>query len=234
MIDNTNVGGIEFADIIRFQLKVMFGSQYDKVIKAKAENELIEVCIRIAWNDAFRHVTKNRENTKANAEKEICSIIERITEKFKAYINEGYDNKAEYIEHIIKKEKFLNEFESVKIVDDAERPLCFGHIQKLFNMAAKYYLCLYFCRGFIGKTDEFFDKQMIKGLETAHCPIDSIILNSLGDNQIKWSRIPDSTRYMEIQKKVPGKLKEKKRQGSNLLYDFIAWNNESEDELNMR
>ena len=66
-------GGIQKTNVITFQTQVMLGAQFAKLKEAQAKAEednkldeacriLIVACLRVAWNDAFRHVTKNVEN----------------------------------------------------------------------------------------------------------------------------------------------------------------------------
>ncbi len=243
---NENIGGVTFADVVRFQVKLMMGTQYKRVKDPQNENDIIVACLRVAWNDAFRHVTKNKneadiknvlETKNETLDDYICKEIlgnTNFLEVFIKYANsQSAEDKVNIIENAIK-EGFLNHFQKIKEIKDTKSPLCFGHIQKLFNMALKYYLCLYFCREFLWKSEAyeayFFDKIKKAGLEKADCPVDSIILKEVHmSNDVKWSKIGNdiknnSDKYIKVQNKVKEKLNEMHKVGSNLQFDFEFWN----------
>lgn len=55
-------GGIDFEHVWAFQIKCMVANQYDRLIEAIAKNNpdlIIAVCLRLGWNDAFKHVSEN-------------------------------------------------------------------------------------------------------------------------------------------------------------------------------
>ena len=57
---NLSYGGIEFEHVWAYQIKCMMANQYDRLIEAIAQNDtdlIISVCIRLGWNDAFKHVS---------------------------------------------------------------------------------------------------------------------------------------------------------------------------------
>ena len=57
-----NYGGIGFEHVWAYQIKCMMANQYDRLIEAIALGKpdlIIAVCLRLGWNDAFRHVSKN-------------------------------------------------------------------------------------------------------------------------------------------------------------------------------
>ena len=56
--------------------------------------------------------------------------------------------------------------------------LCFGHLQKMFNIAVKLYFCLYMSRKELGIENLFYE-DLTDCFQFADCPIDSIILNKL-------------------------------------------------------
>ena len=59
-------GGIEFEHVWAYQIKCMMANQYDRLIEAIAKNDpdlIIAVCLRLGWNDAFKHVSENIDDT---------------------------------------------------------------------------------------------------------------------------------------------------------------------------
>ena len=57
-----NYGEIKFEHVWAFQIKCMIANQYDRLIEAIAQNDtdlIIAVCLRLGWNDAFKHVSEN-------------------------------------------------------------------------------------------------------------------------------------------------------------------------------
>jgi hypothetical protein len=64
----------------------------------------------------------------------------------------------------------------------------YGIAQKLLNLLLKYYWC-------IGRVSE-----------PPHCPIDSIILNKLGLNEIKWTKMVQKSEYERVIEKIKMKL----------------------------
>ena len=59
-------GGIEFEHVWAYQIKCMMANQYDRLIEAIANNkpdDIIAVCLRLGWNDAFKHVSENIDDT---------------------------------------------------------------------------------------------------------------------------------------------------------------------------
>lgn len=267
MIDLENsIGGVTLPDVIKFQTRIMFGAQYGRIEKAKnkkSKDELIIACLRMGWNDAFRHVTKNLDSVEADIknydsqkyelEDEFClkrkkiishkkgrkeyddyysSILncETILITFKKYASaKTTDEKCDII--IDNMDCLSNEFKKVK------ESVCFGHVQKLFNIAVKLYLCLYMCRNYLDIDNELFYNDIVTALETADCPIDSIILDRFEQKKMReigigkeyellypdftWSQISsDETidTYKSIQKDFRSNGK------SSLYFDFAEWN----------
>lgn len=245
-----SIGGIELKDVISFQTKLMMGSQFGRVIEAQDKKDIIIACLRMGWNDAFRHTSKNiAEKNEKNK-----SILEIKLAEWQKTHKEDYDDFI--CDNILNREILLNVFydfakakeTDVKvkvIVDkffslqklfepykelDGDKQLCFGHFQKMFNMALKLYLCLYMCKVYLDIDDSLFDEEIIENLKNADCPIDSIILGELEKDtstkysDIKWSKFGIKgypTDYIEVQEKI-SKLNDVKG-NSKLYYDFIAW-----------
>ena len=64
-----NLVNISYADSIKFQVKIMMGAQYGRILATnslqdidKQKDEIIIACLRMGWNDAFRHVSRNVDN----------------------------------------------------------------------------------------------------------------------------------------------------------------------------
>lgn len=223
-------GGVDFKDVLRFQIKIMMGNQYNRCIKAKNPEDIIVACLRLGWNDAFRHTSKNVGKVK---DEDIVSVCQGITDQFKEYARkkttkERYD----YINECLNNEKFKMKFAEIKVVDESDdKALCFGHIQKMFNMAIKLFLCLKICaeQADIMNIDIGLNKGRFEcdfAFDTADCPIDSIILTKLGKfSDVKWSKLGHTAyptdKYIAIQEAITQLNGEGE---SNLYYDFKNWN----------
>ena len=125
-------------------------------------------------------------------------------------------------------------FRGVKKLD-GNKKLSFGHIQKMFNMAIKLYLCLYICREELDLDDDLFIKVIVDNFDNADCPIDSIILGRLEQIEMKraglgmtytpkyegytWSQL-NSNDYRAVQRNIRTESDGK----SNLWFDFFHWN----------
>lgn len=232
----TAYGGVEFKDVLRFQIKIMMGNQYDRCSKAKKQDDIIVACLRLGWNDAFRHTSKNIDKIKdSEKEKVIVEICEGITDRFKKYARKATtQERHDYINKCLGEDDFKSLFARIKVVDkNDDKALCFGHIQKMFNMAIKLFLCLKIC------AEQAEDMNIDIGLEkslfecdfafdTADCPLDSIILSKLDDcSKIKWSKLGHNEDhptkgYLTAQKAIEKELNSSNK--SNLYFDFINWN----------
>lgn len=262
----------------RFLIRLMLGSQYNKVLNATDEKAIFLSCLRSAWGDAFRHVSKNtwtdsnktsyiKNLAKKNnidtshsvdelLDKYICDVIFSdngiVYRTFLEFVKaETTEKKVKVITENIK--NLCNAFAEVKVIDDKKHPLCFGHFQKLFNMAIKDYVCIYQCREALGIGDDKFS-EIINYIQYADCPIDNVILRRL-DNiyeseetaeniknalgacigelpknhfaDIKWSKEEFIANcYKEIQNAIRDVLSIKygENKKSNLYFDFENWN----------
>ena len=55
-----NFGGITLDEVIVFQTQIMMGAQFGRIKKKKAmQEDIIIACLRMGWNDAFRHTSEN-------------------------------------------------------------------------------------------------------------------------------------------------------------------------------
>lgn len=82
-------GGIDFEHVWAYQIKCMMANQYDRLIEAIAKNDpdlIIAVCLRLGWNDAFKHVSENVGDAKmlnfCNAKNWIGTVFSKRQNKF--------------------------------------------------------------------------------------------------------------------------------------------------------
>lgn len=246
------IGGIGFKHVMAFQLKCMMANQYSTLATAfnkKDDNLVLIACLRLGWNDAFRHVSENiAEINKMNAlqkENLIIDVCRNCLDTFKEYAKKtSTDERTQYLKNRICN-GFLSEFSKVKKLTNTAKALCFGHIQKMFNIAIKllvclkitaehldtYQICVELCK--IDGKSVYFDKKVIDkatvgfSLDTADCPVDSIILNKVGVTNVIWSKIGQDNNhptkdYLDAQAEI--KKSQGNNQKSNLCYDFENWN----------
>lgn len=247
---NTNeiIGGIEFKHVIIFQTQVMMGAQFKRIKNANDGDDITVACLRLGWNDAFRHTSENIKNDdKIVLDVKSAEWNREHKEPYDDYICNVLGNKTvlnifynyAIAENAKEKEKAVTDrFDELKAVFgeikklDGNRQLCFGHFQKMFNIAIKLYLCLYMCRGFLEIDDNLFCNEIIENLKKADCPVDSIILDRLKEKtsnkeygNYKWSKFGtnehSTNEYIAVQEEI-SKLKDVQGK-SNLYYDFIAW-----------
>ncbi len=255
----SNLGGITMENVIVFQTKVIMGAQFNRVIHAKRQEDIMIACLRMGWNDAFRHTSQNVRieqdgESKKNApsvlelkEKEwrcekkhtdeyddfICAnILSKIIVIFKDYACAG--STVDKIGIIGDKfEDLKGPFEGYKKTE-GDLMLCFGHFQKMFNIAIKLYVCLYLCRKQLGIKDKMFNEDILNNIKNADCPIDSIILDGLAKDSgckeyrnHKWSKYGTDKNSTDDYKNVQETISqlEDVKGKSNLFYDFIAWKN---------
>lgn len=273
----SNIGGIELNNIIIFQTQLMMGAQYGKLQEAQKEAKkscddackiLVQTCLRLAWNDAFRHVTENQEKLEKRFKKNgdlhgyknldtyiYATILSNnsnniVIDTFTKYINTTTTNGK--VNVLVDANTSLVEiFGSVKVIDEKKSPkraLCFGHFQKLYNMAVKYYICLYMLRDILGL--KFMNDSVLYAdpayFEYADCPIDNYILKRLGENcqasqkdlqkkyghnkfeKIVWSQLKDKDDielYKSLQDTIRTFLEsDQNTKGKcNLYFDFAFW-----------
>lgn len=238
-------GGIEFKNIIIFQTQLMMGTHYTKLSEArkifedehnadKACELLVQVCLRLAWNDAFRHVTKNQDDyeqiIKDSKHKTFDEYVyneilsnDIVVNTFKEYIKaKNTEDKVKVLRNANQNSELARVFETIKIINSnqTDKALCFGHFQKLYNMAVKLYICLYIFRK---ELDLAFMEQSVLYADpdcfnNADCPIDSYILKKL-DEKCKDSQKELNDKYGKKQFKeiVWSKLKDKDIE----LYKFL-------------
>ena len=279
-MDTKAYGGISAKEVVVFQTKIMMGAQFGRIIWARenktedlgnSQNEILVACLRMGWNDAFRHTSENEvgiNDTKGSkgavsnyVKKDKYKIPllklsrkkkleeETVPSDFDDYFSDEVISKEAFLEvfrkyataendkHLIIDshwEKIKNCFRGVKKLG-GDKKLSFGHIQKMFNIAIKLYLCLYICREELDLDDEIFITAIVDNFANADCPIDSIILGKLEQAEMKkvgagasyttkyadytWSQL-NSDDYCQIQKDV----KTESSGNSKLWFDFNNWN----------
>lgn len=222
-------GGITFENVWGFQIKCMMSNQYENLVKAlmAGKRELvIAACLRLGWNDAFRHTSKNNDD--------MTIIRNYLAQGWESHIKLGQkhlndqqradvffevcENLVEYFEDYAKKTSTADRYsclntlimttaftDIIGVVKDTaspDKPLCIGHIQKMFNIAMKLILCLIESAeharkqhfkvllaknksGYVYLTDRkllIYD-NFPYAFDTADCPIDSIILKAIDNIQ---------------------------------------------------
>lgn len=241
-------GGITFEHVWAYQIKCMMANQYNRLIEAIDQNDvdlIIAVCLRLGWNDAFKHVSKNVDTDTTISEISKLTSVEKwrdvynfIIERKKNYKGKNFEISdkekddvifliclslvTDFKEYLNKKDtrdrignisnllgtpNFKNKFSPIKDINYENYELCFGHIQKMFNMATKLLLCLIMSAEFADRNKlkvklEEFDEEDALLLTSnswweneefevlrnenfdADCPIDSIILDAIENRKI--------------------------------------------------
>ena len=86
-MNNYNIGGVQLKDVITFQTQIMMGTQFTRVKNAKNANDIIIACLRLGWNDAFRHTSENvKEGNKTVLELKSAYWNHEHREKYDEYI----------------------------------------------------------------------------------------------------------------------------------------------------
>lgn len=257
MCENEEFGGVEFKDVISFQTKIMLGAQFGRVKNAGNKDDIVIACLRVGWNDAFRHTSENKKVKDENGKEKSKSVLEIKSIEWQKKHNEDH---ADFIcDEILNNDVLLetfyaftkatsteakiaaieSQFPDLKALfkpykkTEGDKQLCFGHFQKMFNIAIKVYLCIYMCKYYLGIKSTLFDDDIINNLKNADCPVDSIILNKLSKEttkkeytNYKWSKFGTEKhkidQYREVQQEISGLNKQKGK--SNLYYDFVSWN----------
>ena len=245
-----NFGGITLKEAITFQTQVMMGAQFGRIASKEANgDDLMIACLRMGWNDAFRHTSKNemdgnitvlekgeaswRKTHKAPHDDFICGNILNQKALLTAFVEFACaGSTADKIKIINKNYTQLEQLLGKYKETSGDHALCFGHFQKMFNIAIKLYVCLYLCREFVGIDDKLFRAEIIHNLQYADCPLDSIILEKLARDaqkkeytSHKWSKYGTEAHPTENYEKAQGEIAklDVSKGNSNLYYDFVAW-----------
>ncbi len=233
------------AQVQNFLLRVTFAGEYARIKEAADEGTVILSCLRLACNDAFRRVTQNVEGSKTSLETAVRD--ERLRQCFDQYAS--LKTPQEHADYLLAQEETLQQvFAGCKVVDDSSRALCFGHYQKLFNMAVKLYCCAYIYRDVL-----WGDREILKPypFDQADCPLDNKILQSIDQlcqnlsasdpvgelysqvlkkagvgkvQRIAWSKLDKNGKYKPEVYILLQELIVKLNGGKcGLLYDFKNW-----------
>lgn len=195
-------GGVTLEHVLAFQIRIMMGNQYDRLVEGMrtgCKRQPVIACLRLGWNDAFRHTSKNTEKANKMSGKEkqqqMNSICDQLTGEFCEYSRlQSTEERHAYIHEKMENPEFLKKFEYLKVVKGSDKALSFGHIQKMFNIAIKLYLCLKICAdsapapiileyGATPDENVVLDAKKLELLSgenvTADCPIDHYILETI-------------------------------------------------------
>ena len=144
-------GGVNFEQVWKFQIQCMMSNQFVPLIKAinnKSQEDVIVSCLRLGWNDAFKHVSENTQNfnTEKNNDRKnelVNKACKNLVCFFENYAKEkNYTDRFSNLNGLIKNPAFVGIFKGIKEVASKKYPLCLGHIQKMFNITMKVLLCL--------------------------------------------------------------------------------------------
>ena len=249
-------GGVSFAHVWAFQIKGMMANQYDALVRALEEKKkegVLIACLRLGWNDAFRRVSENVEGLdEKRREEETDKACNSLVKSFKEYaVLQTSGERQAWIEKAIANSDFLSKFKDVKVIDAqvSDKAVCFGHVQKIFNMAMKLLLCLILSAEHAkeNEIDVVLDaaegrkvlltegnlltfEEFPYAFDTADCPLDSRILEQVkGDlkekRDIVWSKIGhkgSADVYLLVQEAIAEKKQGENK--SNLCFDFEHWN----------
>ena len=222
-------GKIDFEHVWKFQIGCMMSSQFPRLLDALHNNcadDVIVACLRLGWNDAFKHVSENTQkfNNLSDTDKNsaIIKACEALVDYFKTYAKQiTTQDRFNNICAFLKTPHFVSIFAPIKDVKSSKYPLCLGHIQKLFNITMKLLLCLIISTehavacginvklGEVDNSPVYLNPQGHAPLlsynnfnfsfDTADCPIDHIILKSVEANKTpSHSKIYNHKRYDEI------------------------------------
>ena len=196
-------GGVTLEHVLAFQIRIMMGNQYNRLVEGmrtggKLEQPVI-ACLRLGWNDAFRHTSENTEEANkwsdTKKQQEMACICENLVKEFCEYTKkQSTQERHAYIHEKMEDPEFKKKFESFKVIEGSDKALSFGHIQKMFNIAVKLYLCLKICAdsapnpiileyGATPVENVWLDPKKLELLSsenvTADCPIDHYILEAI-------------------------------------------------------
>lgn len=172
--------------------------------KLNDTKNVIDCCVNLAYRDmlsAGKYYLKHIENYDSK----------KVLERFKEVLeNEKYI----YSRRILHEVKLF--FGEKELIGNRNKYITrLGISQKLINMTFKYFYCF----------NEYLSELKID-YSKCECPIDSIILSSLGSKN-SWSKL-SIEEYENIQKQITDILLKKElsvelRNIGNMAYDFLIW-----------
>ena len=223
-------GKIGFEHVWKYQIGCMMANQYTSLVNAihkKETDNVIVACLRLGWNDAFKHVSENTQAFNSLNDKDKDSQVNDACGKLVKFFNDYASQKNsrdrfDKINDFLKINAFLGIFSSIKNIHSSTYPLCLGHIQKMFNIAIKLLVCLITSAehsavcGITVKLGEVngtavhltdcdktgrcllsYDNFPYE-FDTADCPIDHIILTSIQNRRTSTSSPFGHKKYDEI------------------------------------
>ena len=66
-------GGVTLEHVLAFQIRIMMGNQYARLVEGMRIGSKVEpviACLRLGWNDAFRHTSENTDAANKLSDKE--------------------------------------------------------------------------------------------------------------------------------------------------------------------
>ena len=224
-------GGVNFEQVWKFQIQCMMSHQFGPLVQAigkRSKDDVIVSCLRLGWNDAFKHVSENAPSFKALSDsgknEEVNKACHELVKYFEQYATKkNYTDRFHNLQAMIADPTFKTIFDGIKEVDSKKYPLCLGHIQKMFNITMKVLLCLIISAdhasslglkvklGEVNGNNVYLTDCGLSGtcllsydnfdyeFDTADCPIDHIILTCI-DKKVSPPTYPISGRkkYAEI------------------------------------
>ena len=165
------------------------------------ENEIFSY----SRSGAFQHIKIFKKIPTA---KETERRKKRFTQMIHDYLSDLRKDLSseDYLEKISGFRDFLNRCGTE--CDVIEKDISFGVAQKLLNLYLKYEWCL-------GKIDE-----------PPHCPVDSVILQELGMNELKWSQM-DRGQYEDVIEVI----KKKANSVSIAVWELAIWKKDTREDV---
>ena len=167
--------------------------------KTDYSNKVVWECISRAHRDVLAG-RKNVRDYSSNRENGLNKVAKELY--FQITENKGRISSEKLIAH------FVN-----------EKGYRIGTTQKLVNMTLKYMFLLQL----FGKLEGYSIKE-----DDCDCPLDSRILDSIGEGDRKWTndfKKNDNDDSYKVYSNIQNKIKDKQAAGSKLLYDFEKWQN---------
>ncbi|MBQ9785491.1 MAG: hypothetical protein IJW29_08315 [Clostridia bacterium] len=219
-------GYIDFEHVWKYQIGCMMANQFSSLVQAIYNNnadEVIVSCLRLGWNDAFKHVSENTNSFNALSDTSKNQAVQgacvKLVKYFKTYAEKtNFSDRYDTIDQFIKNACFVSIFSSIKNTTSTTYPLCLGHIQKMFNIAIKLLLCLIISAEHatacglkvkLGEQDghdvDLTSHNLLSfsnfpyAFDTADCPIDHLILVEIQEKKTTpHSTVFDNPRYDKI------------------------------------
>ena len=97
-------GGITLAHVLAFQIRIMMGNQYERLVEGMRTGCKVQpviACLRLGWNDAFRHTSENTDEAIEQMLTQLLVNPEEICKKVPS-IDRSNKKAAEQFENIIR------------------------------------------------------------------------------------------------------------------------------------